>query len=218
MARDVTGSNIGLSFIDVLASALGAAVLLFVILASTPPQVSSRAKAVGTFIRYEWRVAKDPNALLRIKVYPPDAPNAPYWTDPDATAGSAVIRCRAGANSILVVGFSPDSGHDDGTGNRTYVLRLNGIGSGPWRVGLLYYDRIGSDFSKPPPIQVTPSRVGTDSRSHSDGTAVVVRATNASGPAPSVSADKPVTLQYADELKSPATEEPDKRENLCSKG
>ena len=34
LPRDVTGSNIGLSFLDVLASALGAAVLLFVILQS----------------------------------------------------------------------------------------------------------------------------------------------------------------------------------------
>ena len=77
----MTGSNIGLSFIDVLASALGAAVLLFVILASTPPNVSSKAKAVGNFIRYEWQVAKDPKALIRIKIYPPGEPKLETFKD-----------------------------------------------------------------------------------------------------------------------------------------
>lgn len=70
MLRDVTGAN-ALSFIDVLASALGAAVLLFVILASTPVSFPARAQAAGTFIRYEWTVVGDPGALLWISIKSP---------------------------------------------------------------------------------------------------------------------------------------------------
>jgi hypothetical protein len=204
VAHSVTGNNIGLSFIDVLASALGAAVLLFVIFASTPPRTISRAKAVGTFIRYEWKV-DEPKALLRIFIYPPN--NAPaYPLDPEETAGRVVIGCKegaekAGANSILVAGFSPNSGLSDGSGGRTYVLRLNGTGPGDWRVGLKYFARTGDDpLRQAPEIHVTKFYLSPD------GT------TSPSGGNPTYP-----PLKYGDEIKSQLAHETGKRENACSK-
>lgn len=222
MARDVTGSNIGLSFIDVLASALGAAVLLFVILASLPPQVSSRARAVNTFIRYEWRVTKDPKALLRIKLYSSGAPNTPYWIDPDDTSGSKTINCKQGSNSILVAGFSPQSDLGDDAvakGDRTYILRLNGVSPGRWRVGLVYFDRLGNELSNAPSqIEVSLVRISWDSdgRRLEDGRVIRGQGSNVTPTAPFPDNEK-VTLRYADELLSPAIEEGGRRESLCNK-
>jgi hypothetical protein len=204
MARDVTGSNIGLSFIDVLASALGAAVLLFVILASTPPDVPSRAHAIGSFIRYEWTVHGDPKALLRLKLYFPDSGGRPYWTDLDDLSGVAVKCDVPRTTSILIAGFSPDSGESGATpGDRTYVVRLNGPAPGNWRVGVEYYGRAGGIVSKPPPIRIRASPILADGKVP-DNMQQEIDPNGSLTPKPD---NEPMTLQYAGELLSPTVEE-----------
>src|SRR4051812_18653512 len=125
--RDVTSANIALSFIDVLACALGAAVLLFVILASTPTEVSARTKARGGFIRYEWTVKADDKALMRILVRGPnDAEDHFSYLSLDDLQGEAVVSCPAqikGVSSYVLIGFSPDAASDNQE-TRSYVLRL----------------------------------------------------------------------------------------------
>ena len=172
-SRSVTGSNIGLSFIDVLASAMGAAVLLFVIFASTPPQTPSKVHAVGTFLRYEWHVKGTAGALMVVKIYHGDQGVAPIWTSPQlATIEPAVVYCPVpGIQSILFAGFSADSGvAPDGNGgvradvDRTYVLRINDPNRGKWRANIVYFDWAGDQvLSGPPTVHVTESPVAADS-------------------------------------------------------
>ena len=162
MQRDVTGANTALSFIDVLASALGAAVLLFVILASTPVSVPGRAQAAGTFIRYEWTVVGDPGALLRISVKSPIS-GAASFIDLANFSGQTVHKCELpGVSSYMLLGFARDAKGIAQTNNRTYVLRLNQPTPGGWQVGVLYYDRSGDILSAPNDIQVR-TIISTDS-------------------------------------------------------
>jgi hypothetical protein len=154
MRQDVTGANTALSFIDVLASALGAAVLRFVILASSPASVTTRAQACGTFIRYGWNIKSDPGALLRIVVSSP----FPKLTELENFAGQAVQKFGLnGVSSYLVMGFARDADETRGgqVKDRTYVLRLNQPGAADWKVGILYYDRVNTLSSAPPVVRLT---------------------------------------------------------------
>lgn len=152
MARSVTGSNIGLSFIDVLASALGAAVLLFVILASTPIATTSGAHACGTFLRYEWSVSGDPDARLRLVVSSPDQNTGlPQVIDLDELNSSTIIKRQISAESSMALfGFAQNARDRDGRNQRHYVLRLNQPTPGLWSVGLLFFDRPNRSLAAAP--------------------------------------------------------------------
>jgi hypothetical protein len=198
MKRDVTGANTALSFIDVLASALGAAVLLFVILASTPVSIPGRAQAAGTFIRYEWTVIGDPGALLRISIKAPLS--EAKFIDLDNFSGETVRKCELpGVSSYLLMGFARDAAGGGQTPDRTYVLRLNQPTPGGWQVGALYYDRASDILNPPEKIQVrtTISNDSKDSFAPSD-----FRKIDVLGNALPVGG-APETLKFGDQLLAP---------------
>lgn len=159
--RDVTGANLVLSFIDVLASALGAAVLLFVILASSPISVPGKAQAAGGFIRYEWTVS-DLDALMRL-VLSRDGGDSQY-IDLDQLEGDAVRTAGlGGVASYALIGFADAVAENSKTSSeRTYILQLNRPTAGSWQVGILYFDRNGSENDSPT-AEVT-THVTTDSK------------------------------------------------------
>lgn len=163
MPRNATGSNMALSFIDVLASALGAAVLLFVVLAATPPVPSiGHAEIEGTFIRYEWSV-DDPNALMRISIEKDQASAAAGFLDLQDLRGPLVVHCPSnirGLSSYLLMGFA--AGAETGSKGRTFVLRLNKPAPGSWKVGIMYYQRSDDMSSGPKPVNIT-AKVESDS-------------------------------------------------------
>ena len=209
MARDVTSSNIALSFIDVLASALGAAVLLFVILASTPPQVISRARAVGTFVRYEWSIKVrllcfGSKFILRIRRI------LLIGSSPTPLPGMFLSGARTEPTPFLPLDL-----------HRIQMLHLHGhmfcglseMSSGSWRIGLLYYDRTGDVFLQAPAIDVTATVPLVDSKSAVRGDPELI---DKAGSTPVV-AGQPVKLQWAQELRSPVVEETGRRENHCLK-
>ncbi|WP_376702509.1 hypothetical protein RQ479_21185 [Mesorhizobium sp. ISC25] len=203
--RDVTGANTALSFIDVLASALGAAVLLFVILASTPVSVAGRAQAAGGFIRYEWTIS-DPAALLRLSIRSPSSSGGdPRFIDLKNFDGETVSADGlAGVSSYLLMGFAAGAEDTESrqSGKRTYVLRLNQPEKGVWQVGVLYYDRADSIPTGPSDIQVTTSVCA-------DSDALVgteLRKTELLGKESSFVPNDAVSLSYGDELLAPAVE------------
>jgi hypothetical protein len=207
MQRDVTGANTALSFIDVLASALGAAVLLFVILASTPVSVPGKAQAAGTFIRYEWTVIGDPGALLRISIKPPS--NDTAFIDLANFSGETVRKCELpGVSSYLLMGFARDAAGAGPSQDRTYVLRLNQPTPGEWEVGVLYYDRAADISSPPQTIQVRTviSNDANQTFSPSD-----FRKINIQGNALPVGAGPVETLKFGDRLLAPVIDEHGKK-------
>src|SRR5262249_52411017 len=139
-----------LSFIDVLASALGASVLLFVILASTPTSVATPAEAAGTFIRYEWKVLGDPAALLRIVVKSPSDQKSNIINLKNFSGPAVQKSGFPGVSSYVLIGFDSDVDETRGASlhDRTYILRLNRPALGDWQVGIFYYDRT-DDISSP---------------------------------------------------------------------
>jgi hypothetical protein len=202
MQRDVTGANTALSFIDVLASALGAAVLLFVILASTPVSVPGRAQAAGTFIRYEWTVVGDPGALLRIAIKSPVIAE-PTFIDLQNFSGQAVHKCERelpGLSSYLLMGFARDAIGGGTIQNHTYVLRLNQPTPGDWQVSVLYYDRASDILSAPSEIHVD-TAVSSDSASSFQPSDV--RKTDVLGNGPQPVGVGAVIIKFGDQLLAP---------------
>src|SRR5258706_2262607 len=121
--------------------------------------------AAGTFIRYEWTVVGDPDALLRISIKSPLS-TAPKFIDLSDFSGQAVHKCELpGVSSYLLMGFARDANQRPESLDRTYVLRLNQPTPGPWQVGVLYYDRATDILSSPNGVQVT-SAVSSDSNAH----------------------------------------------------
>lgn len=207
--RDVTSGNIALSFIDVLASALGAAVLLFVILASTPTSVTSRSKAQGGFLRYEWSVQADEKALLRILVRGPydDPSGEPKYLSLGDLEGETVVDCPAtikGIASYALIGFAPDSTPGDQP-TRTYILRLNKPAKGDWQVGIMYYRYKETITSKLAPVMVTGSPPAKDKMAQEQlGTRKMI---SAIGEPLSVDDSPHIQLPYGAQLLSPVVTE-----------
>jgi hypothetical protein len=217
MRRDATGANIALSFIDVLASALGAAVLLFVLLASTPMSVPSHAQAAGSFIRYQWTVLGDPNALLRISIKSP-LDSTTNIIDLKNFSGQAVRKCGLlGVSSYLLIGFASDADETRGElpHNRTYVLRLNQPVSGAWRVGVFYYDRTGDLSSAPVNIKVT-TTVSKDTSA--DFKPSDLAKTDVFGKGPLPVGDGAITLKFGEQLLAPTVTEKGKGTNTSGCG
>lgn len=176
MTRSVTGSNIGLSFIDVLASALGAAVLLFVILASTPIAKTSRAHACGTFLRYEWLITGEPGARLRLVVTSPDrAAGLPQVIDLSELNTSTVIEHQISvASSMALFGFAQNAVVGEAGSQRHYVLRLNQPTPGLWVVGLLFFDHANRSLTAAPADIAIRTNISSDAGAAPPGTQYVI--------------------------------------------
>ncbi|MCK1266747.1 hypothetical protein IVB44_21455 [Bradyrhizobium sp. 49] len=217
--QDVTGANTALSFIDVLASALGAAVLLFVILASTPIAAPGRAQASGAFIRYEWTIVGDPGALLRISVKSPSG----FTLIPiDEFSGQAVRKCGvAGAASYLLMGFARDAvaGPDLQGNDRTYVLRVNRPVQGDWQVGVWYYDRNSEIISSAPrEIRITTAISHDSSATNTDDDQRGFQIQDAVGKSRSLARNAEVILKFGEQLFAPIVTERGKNSDVgrCS--
>jgi hypothetical protein len=189
-----TGANIALSFIDVLACALGAVVLLFVVFAALQAPTIARPKSSQTFLRFEWKIKDDTAALLRLKIKPPnsaaDEPrlasrNDAYYVDlADIRHQNGPIRCRLpGTRSHSLIGFDIAIGADgtrsaidavdqslSKTANHSdtvFVFRLNRPAAGEWRIGLVYFDRADSALKRRDPLRVI-TDIGADSSARID--------------------------------------------------
>ena len=202
MAKNVTGGNIALSLIDVLASALGAAVLLFVILASTPTTVASRAQACGTFVRYEWTVTGGSEALLRLMI---TAPNTERYNIVELSAldGGPVVESHfPGVRSATVFGFSPSAAQNT-VQDRHFVLRLNQPAEGTWKIGVLYYGRAKRSVALPPDITIS-SRVYADSAAMKlSGSSLQTVVDNFNRPSSSHGREENVSLGFGTALMAP---------------
>ncbi|MCO6414633.1 hypothetical protein JYK14_00355 [Siccirubricoccus sp. KC 17139] len=191
LARARTGgAATALSFLDVLANALGAMVLLFVALAALQAPQAGGSKAAIPFVRFEWTVHQDPGALLRIRVTPPSAVIMRYAPEPavehtafyvgvdqlERAAGPA--QCTLpGMRSHSLIGFdvawSPNAAYaasDDPNRplrNRTFVLRLHDPEPGSWRADAMYFDRADGVLLRRDPLHVTLT-TSTDRSSSAD--------------------------------------------------
>lgn len=201
-SRDITGSNTALSFIDVLASALGAAVLLFVILASTPVSVGGHAQAAGAFIRFEWTVSSDPGALLRLQIRSPLNPSLPP-IELSQFNGHVIVPCAIpGIDSYALIGFGESAAPSSPAGansDRTYILRLNKPIKGMWAASVIYYDRAGGITARPKDITVT-TAVSFDSNAQRADNSIQL--TDVHGTA-SPGSNTSQLMHFGDELRAP---------------
>jgi hypothetical protein len=153
MRRRRDGQNLALSFLDVLANALGAVVLLFVAFAALQAPQAEGSRSTRPFIRFEWTVADDPGALMRVRlVAPSGASGRVYYVDPDVgPRGGTPLCALPGTQSHALLGFdvawSPTAAYGatrDPTRSlrdRTFVLRLHEPVAGEWKADAIYFDR-----------------------------------------------------------------------------
>ncbi len=66
------GDQLSTSFLDVLSNGLGVGILLMVLIAAIPIVRPAVPVPNAPYIRAEWRVAKDPNAILLLRLIPPN--------------------------------------------------------------------------------------------------------------------------------------------------
>ena len=162
------GDQLSTSFLDVLSNGLGVGILLMVLIAAIPIVRPAVPVPNAPYIRAEWRVAKDPGAILLLRLIPPNGQSYDLdlrrhfdgKRDFDGNCSwpgvSAAGRTEVYGFTVSGVAAAIRPGETQETEYRSFVLWISEPKPGPWRLAVFYVSRSDSLLeTAPDAIDVT---------------------------------------------------------------